>query len=354
MIGASTSSSRTVVTVSFPPLGDTGEYSLEADPSGIAPGALVVVESARGKALGEVRSHPQAATEGSGGRVRKILRLATPEDLHQQEAARTREAEAFRAALKLIRAGGLDWKLVAVTADGIANTMTFCIVAPERQEVRDLARELGRSLGLRTLIRQIGPRDSAQVRGGLGRCGRELCCSTFLTDYPATSIRAAKDQNLALSPDKTNGQCGGTLCCLAYEHSDYLERGVWLPKMGKKTRTTDGMEGRVVAVNALRMTFTLLDGQRRRHVLPATEWEGNKGKDVPPPDAGPADDEACGTGRATVPRRSPSTSEASPQGVPLEQSAAPDPGSSSSGGAGDGRKRSRKRSRGRRGKEKKR
>jgi cell fate regulator YaaT (PSP1 superfamily) len=186
-----------------------------------------------------------------------------------------------------MRSKGLDWRLIAVHADGIAGTMSLCISAEERQDVKDFARELGRRLSMRTLVRQIGRRDTAKVMTGLGRCGREFCCSSFLTDYPATNIRMAKDQNLALSPDSTQGQCGGTLCCLAYEHSDYLERGEWLPKMGKKARSIEGLEGRVVGVNALQMTFTLLDPRRRRHVLPATAWEGNRGKDIPAADAIP-------------------------------------------------------------------
>jgi len=298
--------------VALPPVGETGEYSVPPDLDELQPGQLVVIEGVRGRALGEVRSLPQLPKPKGGGRIRRVLRRANEADLRCQREAELREEEAFRSALQLLRAQGLDWRLVAVHADGIGNTMSLCIAADERQDVKAFAKDLGRRLGMKTLIRQVGRRDSARIMQGLGRCGREFCCSTFLKDYPATSIRSAKDQHLALSPDKTQGQCGGTLCCLAYEHGDYLERGEWLPKVGKKARTLDGVDGRVVAVNALKMTFTLVDARRRRHVLPADSWEGNRGKDVPAPDAQPASVEEPAELRPG----------ASPNGGALAQSAA--------------------------------
>jgi cell fate regulator YaaT (PSP1 superfamily) len=276
---------REVVRISLPPLGQFGDYAVSHDIGVLSPGDIVVVEGPRGRSLGEVRGPRRSAENGTGGQIRKVVRPASAEDLACQKRAEEKEDIAFRTGLKIIRSRQLTWRLIAVHADGLAGTMTLCIAAKERQDVKEFARDLGRSLGMKTLVRQIGLRDSARFLEGLGRCGRELCCSSFLTDYPATNIRTAKDQQVALSPEKTQGQCGGTLCCLAYEHEDYLERGVWLPKVGKKTRTLDGLEGRVSSVNALRLTFTLVDGKRRRHVLDAQEWEGNRGKQVPLPDA---------------------------------------------------------------------
>ena len=281
------SSKREVIRVSLPPLGQFGDYAVPHDIGVLAPGDIVVVEGPRGQSLGKVGGPRRSAKKSSGGKIRRVVRAANAEDIARQTHAEKREDVAFRTGLKIIRSRRLNWRLIAVHADGLAATMTVCIAAQERQDVKEFARDLGRSLGMKTLVRQIGLRDSARVIEGLGRCGRELCCSSFLTDYPATNIRTAKDQQVALSPEKTQGQCGGTLCCLAYEHDDYLERAVWLPKVGKKTQTLDGLEGRVSSVDALRLTFTLVDGKRRRHVLPAKEWEGNRGKQVPAPDATP-------------------------------------------------------------------
>jgi len=213
-----------------------------------------------------------------------------------------------------MRSTHLDGRLIAVHADGISETMSLCIASEERQDVKPFARALGRRLGMRTQVRQVSRREASARLTGVGRCGRALCCSTFLKDFPATNIRTAKDQYMALSPESVQGQCGGTLCCLAYEHGDYLERAQWLPKMGKKARSITGLQGRVVGVNALQMTFVLVDERRQRHVLPATDWEGNRGKDIPPPDSQPAlDQDGChGPGQT------------SPQRLGLAESAAPE------------------------------
>jgi cell fate regulator YaaT (PSP1 superfamily) len=296
--------------VGLPAIGKTGVYRLPAELNSIELGVLIVVEGPRGTALGEVRSAPTPGSATSGGTIRRVLRRATSGDLAQQRKAEAREDEAFRKALQLMRTTSLDGRLIAVHADGIAETMSVCVAAEVRQDVKKFARELGRSLGMRTLVRQVSRREASARLAGVGRCGRALCCSTFLTDFPATNIRTAKDQYMALSPESVQGQCGGTLCCLAYEHGDYLERSEWLPKMGKKARTTTGLAGRVVGVNALQMTFVLLDEQRQRHVLAATEWEGNRGKDVPAPDA---EQDRCG-----------GPSRTSPQGGGLAESAAPE------------------------------
>jgi cell fate regulator YaaT (PSP1 superfamily) len=269
------------VTVSFAPLGQKGEYQVDTSRVPARPGLLVVVEGLRGLTLGMVISEPKALSGKGGGRIRKVVRPARASDLKSQEEAEGREPEAFRLALAQIRQRQLPWKLLRVLADGVAGRMTFCFAAEQRAETRDVAQALERALGLQIEMRQLGPRDIAKVLGGLGRCGRELCCSSWLPQYPESSIRMAKDQNLALSQDKTSGVCGKNLCCLAYEHAFYQERRKWLPKLGKRARTVEGLEGRVVGVDVLQQLFTLLDLDGRRHVLPAAAWEGNAGKVVP-------------------------------------------------------------------------
>ncbi|MEE2829370.1 MAG: regulatory iron-sulfur-containing complex subunit RicT [Myxococcota bacterium] len=317
------SPSRTVVTVAFAPLGQHGDYAVDPAEVPVSPGTVVIVEGIRGLALGRVTSEPRRGQKQGGGRVRKVLRVAKPSDLQRQKKAEEREFDAYSLGLNLIRKEQLDWKLIRVTADGIAQKMTFCIAAPDRQDVRAFAKELGRGLKMRVEVRQIGVRDVAKVTGGLGRCGRETCCSTFLTEYPKSTIRMAKDQYLALSPDKATGQCDRTLCCLAYEHQDYKDRGQWLPKMGKRVRTLSGLEGKVVAINALRLSFTLLDSKRNRHVVPASDWEGNRDRAVPPPDAGnPSGPPAPSKGQQALGQSAPGEGHGTSRG-PRERSSGP-------------------------------
>lgn len=271
-----------VATVSFPPLGQKAEYLVDPGRADIAPGTQVVVESGPGLALGRVVRAPRVVAR-KGPRLQKIVRPARPADLDLQRQAETREPEAVRLTLRWIRDHGRPWKLVSVTPDGVAGKLTICFASDAREDSRQAAKDLSRILDVRVDLRQVGLRDLSRVTGGMGRCGRELCCASWLASYPAPSIRMAKDQNLALAPDKTAGICGKTLCCLAYEHEQYRELRRWLPKLGKRARTTDGLEGRVVGVDVLRLTFALIDEQGRRVTLPAEAWEGNAGKDVPEP-----------------------------------------------------------------------
>ena len=141
-----------------------------------------------------------------------------------------------------------------------------------------------RTLTQRTVVESAPTRLPRLRWGGLGRCGRELCCTSFLTNFPAVNIRLAKEQNLALAGDKTSGVCGKTLCCLAFEGDFYKEQLRWLPRAGKRAKTKEGLEGRVIGLDVFRLTFTLLDGDRRRHVLPADAWQGNADREVPEPE----------------------------------------------------------------------
>lgn len=274
-----------VVTVSFPPLGRQADYAVDAHRSVPAVGALVVVEGFRGVALGRlvVGPHPRR-TGAKGGRVRKYVRPARESDLRQQKEFEEREDRVLRQAIAWAREQRRPWKIVRVVGDGLAQKFTIAFAARERQECKEDAVALGRRLDCRVELRQLGLRDVARVLGGLGRCGRELCCSSFLVDYPNVNIRLAKEQNMALAGDKTTGVCGKTLCCLSYEGDFYKEQLRWLPRPGKRARTLDGLEGRVIGLDVFRLTFTLLDGDRRRHVLPAAAWEGNAERAVPEPE----------------------------------------------------------------------
>lgn len=285
MSDARSPSGPQVVTVSFPPLGRQADYAVDSHRSVPALGALVVVEGFRGLALGRlvVGPHPRAGG-GRGGRVRKYVRPARATDLKVQAEFEGREDRVLRQAIGWVRETGRPWKIVRVLGDGLAQKFTITFAARQRQECREDAIALGRRLDCRVELRQLGERDVARVLGGLGRCGREFCCSTFLVDYPNVNIRLAKEQNLALAGDKTSGVCGKTLCCLSYEGDFYKAQLRWLPKAGKRARTNEGLEGRVVGLDVFRLTFALLDGDRRRHVLPASAWDGNAERTVPTPE----------------------------------------------------------------------
>ena len=270
---------RSVITVSFPPLGRHADYLIDPARVRVGPGSLVVVESPPGLALGRVVSHPRPA--GKGSRLRKVVRPARPTDLEAQDKAMAWEPEAVRLTLRWIRDTDRPWKLLRVVPDGVADKLTICFAARDRVDCRPAAGDLSRVLGMRVELRQVGMRDLTKVMGGQGRCGRELCCASWITVYPTPSIRMAKDQNLALSPDKTTGTCGRTLCCLAFEHEHYKALRKWLPKLGKRARTVDGLEGKVVGLDVLRQTFSLIDERGRRLVLGAEAWESNAGKELP-------------------------------------------------------------------------
>ena len=281
----STVGGRTVVTVTFEFTGRRGDYAV--DPSRMDPrvGDFVVLESRRGLAMGRVVRGAHAPGTKSGGRIRKVIRIARPADLEKQRAIEERIPEFFRIALQEMRAEGVRLKLVAAAPDAFARRVTFYMVGEDRPDSEALERTLARRLDLGVDIKQLGRRDETKAVGGLGRCGQELCCSTFLPEYPPTSIRHAKEQGMALASDRTSGVCGKTLCCLSYEADLYKERRKFLPKTGKRATTTDGKEGKVIGVDVMRGTFTLLDLDRgRRQVLPAEAWDKNVDREVPPPE----------------------------------------------------------------------
>jgi cell fate regulator YaaT (PSP1 superfamily) len=180
----------------------------------------------------------------------KLAGVAAEVDLHRDEAQRKRKAEAKVAAKRLIREHGLPMKVVAVdhtlegSAGGARTTVYF--TAPHRVDFRSLVRDLGATLHCRVELRQLSARDSARVQGGIGSCGRDLCCATFLTDFEPVTIRMAKDQDLPLNPLRISGACGRLMCCLKYEHPLYQQFQASAPAVGSRVSTPEG-DGRVVA-----------------------------------------------------------------------------------------------------------
>jgi len=220
-------------------------------------GDVVIVNADQGTALGEVISPPHEERRGLfKWTFPEVIRKATDEDLETWERLREKEHEALETCTRLIRETGLPMKLVGVEYLFDGSKAIFFFTAEHRVDFRDLVRRLAGQLKTRIEMKQIGVRDEARAIGGLGCCGRELCCGTFLRDFELVSIKMAKEQNLPLNPAKISGVCGRLMCCLSFEVDAYRELRKNLPKIGKRISTTRG-EGKVIRQNLLTQTITL-------------------------------------------------------------------------------------------------
>jgi cell fate regulator YaaT (PSP1 superfamily) len=225
-------------------------YYLNPGEFQVAVGDKVLVPTDDGTEVAECVWAPQWVAEETDGFPR-LAGIAAEDDLRRDALMRKRKAEAKVAAKKLIREHELPMKVVAVDhvlespgASGGRTTIYF--TAPHRVDFRSLVRDLGATLHCRVELRQLSARDSARVQGGIGSCGRDLCCATFLTDFEPVTIRMAKDQDLPLNPLRISGACGRLMCCLKYEHPLYaagISEGPWL---GDRVDTPEG-SGRVIA-----------------------------------------------------------------------------------------------------------
>jgi cell fate regulator YaaT (PSP1 superfamily) len=219
--------------------------------------APVIVETVRGVEYGTVVSGIRHVTEDEVVLpLKRVIRVATAEDTEQMR----RNHQAARDALTLcgekIARHGLEMKLVDAEYTFDRNKIIFYFTADGRVDFRELVRDLASVFRTRIELRQIGVRDEAKMLGGIGPCGRVLCCSSFLGDFEPVSIKMAKDQNLSLNPAKISGLCGRLMCCLKYENENYVEAKKKMPDVGTKVRTPEG-DGRVVLLNLL---------ERRVHV----------------------------------------------------------------------------------------
>ncbi len=227
------------------------------DPNGLSPlaqGDQVIVETVRGPELAKVAYPPSdVADDEVIGDLKPVLRLAEPIDFERLNSLNARQSEVLARCTEKITEHGLPMRLVKAEYSFDGSRLTFYFTAEKRVDFRMLVRDLARLFRARIELRQIGPRDEAKLLGGIGPCGRILCCSTFLPDYARVSIKMAKDQDLPLNPIKISGVCGRLLCCLAYEHEQYLQIKTELPRKGAWVQTPDG-PGEVVAVNVVRET----------------------------------------------------------------------------------------------------
>ena len=240
----------TVIAVRFQKAGKLYYF----DPAGIwaNPGDHVIVETVRGIELGEViTSAREVPDEAIVAPLKNVLRLATEDDLRRAEANAKNEKMAFDLCLEKIAARKLEMKLISVEYTFDNSKVIFYFTANGRVDFRELVKDLAAVLKTRIELRQIGVRDEAKMLGGLGSCGRPICCGTFLGDFQPVSIKMAKEQNLSLNPTKISGQCGRLMCCLKYEQDYYEETLKKLPKVGKEVLTPDGV-GNIVEINVLR------------------------------------------------------------------------------------------------------
>ncbi len=233
----------------------------------------VIVEADRGEDLGRVTATGAVAERKCSGcstgctapmPAKRVLRGARDEELHRSTALRTDEARVRNVTRDRVEKHGLKMKVSEAEWQFDRNKLTIYFTADRRVDFRELVRDLARTFRTRIELKQIGVRDEAALMGGVGRCGRELCCSTWLRELKPVSLQLAKDQRLSLNPAQISGCCGRLMCCLTYEHTAYVEARKRFPREGRTLRTAEGSE-KVVSVDIWRERVLLKaeDGSRR-------------------------------------------------------------------------------------------
>lgn len=219
----------------------------------IKKGDKVIVETARGVEFGSVVSAPKEVPEEEIMQpLKPVIRVATEEDKRNEEKNREKEKEAFRVCQEKIRKHELDMKLISAEYTFDNNKVLFYFTADGRIDFRELVKDLAAVFRTRIELRQIGVRDETKIRGGIGICGRALCCHTYLSEFAPVSIKMAKEQNLSLNPTKISGVCGRLMCCLTNEEETYEELNSRLPEIGDVVTTSEGLKGEVQSVSVLR------------------------------------------------------------------------------------------------------
>ncbi len=271
----------------------------------LEPGEFVVVETSRGPEVAKVVIAPDQVVVNELGReeLKPILRLATEADIRKADELRRKAEELLPEARRLGEELGFPAHIDAAefTLDGRRLTLSF--TSEERIDYREFVKRAGDQFRARVEMRQMGARDRAKQAGGYGICGRELCCSSWLSTFPSISIRMAKEQELPLNPQKISGLCGRLLCCLSYEEDGYKEMRKSLPKIGQRCSTPTG-EGKVIGINILRRQVTLIvEGQRievgDRDLGTVVRWDTASKSGEPPPSISRVDAIAQGLIEAT-------------------------------------------------------
>jgi cell fate regulator YaaT (PSP1 superfamily) len=279
-------------------------------------GTYVVVEAERGADLGRVKSVGGTAArkcascgsqnkEGTAAAdpTQRVLRRAEPEEVQRLMVLRADEERVRRQAREMVDRHGLKMKVTEAEWQWDRNKLTLYFTAERRVDFRQLVRDLARTFRTRIELRQIGVRDEAALLGGVGRCGRELCCATWLREIKPISLQLAKDQNLSLNPAQISGTCGRLMCCLTYEHDAYLTARKRFPREGKTIQTSRGTE-KVIGIDIWHDQVTLLDENRQRRVVSLTDLRQEtseamrRAEPETPPQAAAEVGEASGAGGA--------------------------------------------------------
>ena len=219
----------------------------------ITQGDHVIVETARGVEYGYVVLGVKEVEEDKIIQpLKPVMRVATPEDDEKAEKNREKEREAYKICLEKIRKHELEMKLIDAEYTFDNNKVLFYFTADGRIDFRELVKDLAAVFKTRIELRQIGVRDETKILGGIGICGRPLCCHSYLADFVPVSIKMAKEQNLSLNPTKISGVCGRLMCCLKNEQETYEELNSRLPNVGDYVTTADGMKGEVTSLSVLR------------------------------------------------------------------------------------------------------
>ena len=225
----------------------------------IKQGEYVIVETARGIEYGRVVSGPKEVSDDEVVQpLKSVIRIANEQDKKTVEKNKEKEKEAFKICLEKIRKHNLQMKLIDVEYTFDNNKVLFYFTADGRVDFRELVKDLAAVFRTRIELRQIGVRDEAKMLGGMGICGRKLCCNTFLSEFAPVSIKMAKEQNLSLNPTKISGVCGRLMCCLKNEQETYEYLNSKLPNVGEKLKTKDGVVGEVQRVDVLRQKVKLI------------------------------------------------------------------------------------------------
>lgn len=224
---------------------DPGDLDIDTNSS-------VIVETARGIEFGQVViANREVSEEAIVAPLKKVIRTATEKDVQQAEENRKKEKQAFETCLQKIHEHNLGMKLIDVEYTFDNNKILFYFTAEGRIDFRELVKDLATIFKTRIELRQIGVRDETKMLGGMGFCGRELCCSSYLGEFEPVSIKMAKEQSLSINPAKISGTCGRLMCCLKYEHEVYEEKLKRMPKVGAIVSTPDG-QGTVMEINLLK------------------------------------------------------------------------------------------------------
>lgn len=250
-------------------------YYFDPDNIDVHAGDSVIVETVRGMEFGDVVVNPKKILESEIiSPLKKVIRIATEEDKIKIAENRAQEEEAYRVCQEKVNLHQLDMKLVDVEFTFDNNKIIFYFTADGRIDFRELVKDLATIFKTRIELRQIGVRDEAKMIGGLGLCGRALCCGSFLGEFEPVSIKMAKEQNLSLNPTKISGICGRLMCCLKYEQDFYEKTRKKMPKVGKEVLTPDGkgiVIENVVIKEKIKVKILLPDGTVDIREYPMTD-----------------------------------------------------------------------------------